>query len=247
MALGSVTGRPAPLGSPIAAGAGYNAGRITALGVNAVAQEEMAVGGIVLCGGRSRRIGRPKQSLPFGSESMLERTVRIVSDVVRPVVVVAAPKQNLPRLPDEVVIARDEQEGLGPLAGLAVGLSVLREQDVGAAYASSCDVPLLSPRFIRRMIELLSGHQMVICRDGRHYHPLAAVYRTDLEETIRRLLAAGRRRPVFLLDECDARVVDAGQMREVDADLDSLQNINTPEEYEAALRRYRALGTGGPA
>ena len=47
-------------------------------------------GGIVLCGGKSTRMGRPKLSLPFGDETMLSRVVRIVSQVVSPVVVVAS-------------------------------------------------------------------------------------------------------------------------------------------------------------
>src|SRR5262245_66061476 len=101
----------------------------------------MRVGGIVLCGGKSSRMGRPKAWLPFGDEVMLQRVVRIVREVVEPVVVVAAPGQDVP-LPPEVEIVRDEVEGRGPLAGLAAGLTAL-EGKVDAAYLSSCDVPFL--------------------------------------------------------------------------------------------------------
>ena len=60
------------------------------------------VGAIVLCGGMSRRMGRPKAWLPFGpDEVMLQRVVRLVREVVGPVVVVAAPEQELPMLPGE--------------------------------------------------------------------------------------------------------------------------------------------------
>jgi molybdenum cofactor guanylyltransferase len=45
-------------------------------------------------------MGRPKLLLPFGNESMLARTVRLVGEVVSPVVVVAAASQQLPKLPD---------------------------------------------------------------------------------------------------------------------------------------------------
>ena len=44
----------------------------------------MNVGGIVLCGGRSRRMGRPKAWLPFAGEVMLPRVVRLLSEVVAP-------------------------------------------------------------------------------------------------------------------------------------------------------------------
>ena len=60
----------------------------------------MRTGGIVLCGGRSSRMGRPKAWLPFGGELMLPRIVRILREVVEPVVVVAASDQEVPPLPE---------------------------------------------------------------------------------------------------------------------------------------------------
>src|SRR6516165_10634403 len=115
------------------------------------------VGGIVLCGGQSSRMGRPKAWLPFGAELMLPRVVRLVSEAVTPVVVVAAPGQDMPPLPPTVEIVRDPEPGRGPLRGLATGLAAL--QGVAAvAYLSSCDVPFLRPAFVRRLIDLLGEH-----------------------------------------------------------------------------------------
>ena len=112
------------------------------------------VGGVVLCGGRSSRMGRPKAWLPFGDELMLPRVVRILRGVVDPVVVVAAPGQDVPPLPPEVEIVRDEVEHRGPLGGLAAGLAAL-DGRADAAYLSACDVPFLRPEFIRRVVEVL--------------------------------------------------------------------------------------------
>lgn len=180
-------------------------------------------------------MGRPKHLLPFGPETMLQRVVRILGEVVSPIAVVAAPNQELPTLPDHVLIARDEREDLGPLAGLAVGLSALRAE-AEAAYASSCDAPLLQPAFVRRMIESLGESDLAIPRDGKYHHPLAAVYRTAIEGDVRHLVDAGRLRPIFLLEQCRARIVDVDDLREVDPELQSLRNTNTPTEYEAVLR-----------
>src|SRR6516225_8543681 len=102
----------------------------------------MSLGAIVVCGGESRRMGRPKAWLPFGSERMLERVVRLVSTAARPVIVVAAPDQELPPLPASVGLARDSVRGKGPLQGLAAGLTALPE-DVELAYATATDVPFL--------------------------------------------------------------------------------------------------------
>src|SRR5437763_10445619 len=100
------------------------------------------VAGIVLCGGQSKRMGKPKAWLPFAGELMLPRVVRLLSEVVRPIVVVAAPDQELPPLPSDVNIVRDEERGRGPLQGLLAGLTAL-EGRADAAYLSSCDVPFL--------------------------------------------------------------------------------------------------------
>src|SRR5947209_8147557 len=109
------------------------------------------VGGVVLCGGRSSRMGRPKAWLPFGDELMLPRVVRVLGGVVDPVVVVAAPGQDVPPLPAGVEVVRDEVEGKGPLGGLAAGLAALAGR-ADAAYLSACDVPFLQADFVRRVI-----------------------------------------------------------------------------------------------
>jgi molybdenum cofactor guanylyltransferase len=195
----------------------------------------MKIGGIVLCGGKSTRMGRAKAMLPFGGELMLQRVARLVHEVVSPIVVVAAMDQELPPLPAWARVVRDEYESLGPLAGLAAGLAALRD-DAEAAYATACDVPLLVPAFIRQVCANLQDDDLVIPRDGAYHHPLAAVYRVGVEPAIRALLAAGRLRPVFLLERTRAREIDVEELRSVDPQLLSLRNTNTLEDYAATLK-----------
>jgi molybdopterin-guanine dinucleotide biosynthesis protein A len=195
----------------------------------------MHVGGIVLCGGQSTRMGRAKAWLPFGAELMLPRVVRLLGAAVAPLVVVAAPEQEVPLLPSEVPIVRDDERGRGPLQGLAAGLRALRGR-ADAVYLSSCDVPFLRPAFVCRLVELLGDQMICVPRVGDHFHPLAAVYRLEVEDTVQRLLAEGRLRPFFLFEAMPTRVVGAGDLAEADPTFQTLRNLNTPEEYEAALR-----------
>jgi molybdopterin-guanine dinucleotide biosynthesis protein A len=187
-------------------------------------------GGIVLCGGRSSRMGRAKAWLPFGDELMLQRIVRVVGEVVSPVVVVAAPGQDVPPLPPGVRIVRDDAEGRGPLQGLAAGLAAL-EGHVDAAFVASCDVPLLTAAFVRAVVESLTADIAVPFTD--RLHPLAAAYRLSVLPDVRELLAANTFRLQALFDRVPTRFLVADQL----PDADSLRNLNTPEEYEAALRR----------
>lgn len=192
------------------------------------------VGGIVLCGGKSSRMGRPKAWLPVGDELMLPRVVRLLAEAVRPIVVVAAPGQDVPSVSSEVRIVRDELEGRGPLQGIAAGLTALRGS-VDAAYVSSCDVPLLCPAFVRRLVGLLGEHAICVPYVEGYHHPLAAVYRVEVIEAVARLLAEDRLRPFFLFQTAPTRVVEAAEVADVDPAFQSLRNLNTPEEYEAAL------------
>lgn len=197
------------------------------------------VGGIVLCGGQSARMGRAKAWLPFAGETMLGRVVRLLSEVVRPIVVVAAPGQEVPPLSADVQLVRDEEKDRGPLEGLAAGLSAL-EGRADAAYLSSCDVPFLRPAFVRRLIELLGDHAICVPRVGDYHHPLAAVYRVHVLATVRRLLSENRFRPFYLFDVVATRVVEAAELADIDPMFHTLRNLNTPQEYEAALREVAA-------
>jgi molybdopterin-guanine dinucleotide biosynthesis protein A len=200
----------------------------------------MRVGGVVLCGGRSSRMGRPKAWLPFGPELMLPRVVRLLGEAVSPVVVVAAPGQDVPPLPPGVAVVRDAEEGHGPLQGLLAGLHALTEK-ADAAYLSSCDVPFLRPAFVRRLIDLLGDAAICVPHVGEYHHPLAAVYHIDVAGAVEKLLGAGRLRPVFLFETVPTRVVTAAELADIDPDCATLRNLNSPQEYEAALREAGAV------
>ena len=187
-----------------------------------------------MCGGKSTRMGVPKATLPFGPETMLQRVVRLLGTVVSPIVVVAAREQSLPLLPDEVVITYDEREQRGPLEGLRAGLKAL-PSSVEFAYITSCDVPLLVPAFVERMVELLGDHDIAVMEIDGFPHPLSAVYRRDTLPHVENLLQNDRLRPVFLFDAVRTRRVRPDEMISVDRELRTLRNLNTREDYLAAL------------
>jgi molybdopterin-guanine dinucleotide biosynthesis protein A len=202
----------------------------------------VTAGGIVLCGGRSTRMGSSKALLPFGSETMLQRVVRLLGTVVSPLVAVAAPGQELPALPSSVSITRDEREGRGPLEGLRAGLKALPAA-VEMAYVTSCDVPLLVPQFVERMVELLGEHDIAVMEIDGFAHPLSAVYRRGTLPHVEALLAADRLRPAFLFDAVKTRRVQPADVASADPQLLTLRNLNTREDYLEALAQ---AGLGGP-
>jgi molybdopterin-guanine dinucleotide biosynthesis protein A len=189
-------------------------------------------------------MGSPKAWLPFGPERMLQRVTRLVGTVARPIVVVAAPDQELPDLPDDVSIVRDPIAGRGPLQGLAAGFQAL-PAPVELVYATATDVPFFEPRWVARLVELIGENDLAIPYIGEYYHPLAALYRkTVVLPVIEGLLRADRLRPIFVVEAVQTRVVDEEEMRAVDPELGTLRNLNHPEDYQRALRDAGLGGEG---
>jgi len=194
-------------------------------------------GALILCGGRSVRMGRDKASLPFGAETLLQRVVRLVAPLVEEIVVVAHAGQDLPALPADVRVVHDEVEDQGPLGGLQAGL---RQATAEALYTTGCDVPFLQPALVELLFGQLGEAQVAVASESGFTHPLAAVYRRTVLPVVERLLAEERRRPIFLYGEVDTVRVEEDTLRRADPDLLSLANLNTPAAYEEALKRLAA-------
>jgi molybdopterin-guanine dinucleotide biosynthesis protein A len=199
----------------------------------------------VLAGGRSSRMGRPKSALEWHGATLLFRTAAVLARAVAgPVVVVRAPGQELPELPDGVETVEDPVEGLGPMQGVAAGLGHLADR-AGAAFVCSTDLPFLHPAYVRGVLRGLDDPavDLVLPTVRGFRQPLAAAYRTGLTALIEAQIAAGNLRPGMLLKHCtavqpdDIALLADPAVAAADPALDSVQNVNTPDEYDRARAR----------
>jgi molybdopterin-guanine dinucleotide biosynthesis protein A len=202
--------------------------------------------GVVLAGGRSSRMGTPKAALEWHGSTLLRRTIGILARATGgPVVVVRAPGQDLPALPASTLVADDPREGKGPVQGIAAGLAALRGR-ADVAFIASTDMPFLHPAFIRRVLRVLGDSETtdVALPLARGYkQPLAAAYRVSLADAAERLVKEDRLRPAFLFEQCAVETLDDAALRQdpvlaaLDPDLDSVLNVNTQADYQAARAR----------
>ena len=223
---------------------------------------DMRAAAVVLAGGRSSRMGSPKAALEWHGSTLLRRTVGVAGrGAGGPAIVVRAPGQPLPALGAGVQVVDDEQEGLGPLQGIAVGLAAARAQGCDAAFVCSTDLPFLHVAFVRAVLRHLdAGTDVVLPHARGHRQPLAAAYATALVDRARALLAAGRLKPAFLFDDCAVTVLDDAALladaglAAADPSLESVVNVNEPDDYRAArsrtapqvvVERFGVLGGGG--
>ena len=192
-------------------------------------------------------MGTPKAALEWHGSTLLRRTVGILARATAgPVVVVRARGQDLPALPKGTIVVDDPREGKGPVQGIAAGLAAL----VGladTAFVTSTDLPFLHPAFVSRVLRVLGapgdGPEVALPVARGYQQPLAAAYRTGLAELTERLVKEDRLRPAFLFAECqverldDATLLADPALAKLDPDLDSVLNVNTPDDYQAARRR----------
>lgn len=180
-------------------------------------------------------MGRSKAWLSFGSEPLLVRVVRCLSTVAAPIVVVRARGQTLPELPNHVFVVDDAAPDRGPLQGLAAGLSVLQTL-VDAAFVSSTDAPFVEPLVIEHLVALRgNSYDLAVPRALGRQHPLAAVYAVGVLPTVEDMLKQDQLRMMDLVKRLHTRVVEEDELRRIDPTLRFLMNINTPEDYAAAL------------
>lgn len=202
----------------------------------------MRLGAIILAGGRSTRMGQPKESLPFAGDTLLGRACRTLLTCTTPVLVVKRDAaQPLPPLPAGVEVTTDATPDAGPLAALATGLQSLADQHgfgaADAAFVCACDQPFLTQAAVRGLADRLGDAPLVMPRIGGRLQPLGAIYRLAVRPHVEALLASATRTPRTLAELPGVRVLDDSELRAFDAELLAWVNVNTVLELEAAMAR----------
>jgi molybdopterin-guanine dinucleotide biosynthesis protein A len=189
-------------------------------------------------------MGTAKAGLEWHGSTLLRRTLGVLArSVDGPLLVVRGAGQPLPKIPSQVEVIDDPEQGRGPLQGIAAGLAALAGR-AHAAFICSTDLPFLHPAFVRRVLTALTDDLDVVLPVARGYpQPLAAAYRTALAPLVAKLVAAGELRLILLFSRCatlrmdDAELLADPLLARVDPALDSVINVNSPDEYQAARRR----------
>jgi molybdenum cofactor guanylyltransferase len=185
--------------------------------------------GVILAGGKSRRMGKPKEMLEISGQTLLERTCLLLLETVGSCLVVSNNKEHSKILPDTVPVYPDKFPEQGPLGGIATGMFYSQNQRI---LVVACDMPLLTQETISFITEqsgnMEAEFDVLLPSWGGRQHPLCAVYHRRLYPVIEQLLSQGNRRIFNLLQTVKVKNVD---MTPISA-YDVFYNMNTPEEYE---------------
>jgi len=190
---------------------------------------EEPVSAIILAGGQSRRMGKNKALLPVHGQPLILWIAQRLKPLTQDIIVVARSEEPYTSLGLSVTL--DRWAGIGPLAGLHAGLMAAANP---WAFVLACDMPLVSPKLLRFLLELREEDTDVVmpCVGGRE-EPLHALYRKETcLPAVEEVIARDQRRLISFLPHVRVRYVEETTLRTVDPELLSFLNVNTAEEWE---------------
>jgi len=191
---------------------------------------------VILAGGKSSRMGRPKALLLFDNEPLIVHIARALTRLFAETVVVAAPGQELPPL--QATLVRDEVPHQGPVGGIYYGLRAAKRN---FCFVTSCDTAFLNLSLISYLLSQISDCDVVVPYWQERFQPLHAVYRKSVLPLVKEQLDRGELRPIFLYEKVRTRKIDEDEIRHFDPQGLSFLNMNTPEDYESALKRWQEV------
>ena len=188
------------------------------------------VTGIVLAGGKSRRMGTDKAQLAWKEGTLLSAAVEKLAGLCREIIVVGAKRS----LPYSVVWTADRVVGAGPLAGLEAGLTAASFDET---LVLACDMPLVSVAFLQTLSSSATAADVVVPRHAGGYEPLCAWYRRSAcLPAARQLLQAGNARMQSLLPLVRTVAISADKNGyDGIAPETFFFNVNTKADYERAM------------
>jgi molybdopterin-guanine dinucleotide biosynthesis protein A len=192
------------------------------------------VAGIVLAGGKSRRMGRDKRFLEVDGQRLVDRTAATLQGLFRETIIVAAePEPMLEELNLRIVC--DRIPGAGSLGGLYTGLM---EVHAPRACVVACDMPFLSPALLEWMARRNPEADIVMAKLATGLQPMHAVYGKRCLAEIDTMLQAGELKAQRLVQRpgLAVSVIEESELRPLDADLLSFLNLNTPADLELARK-----------
>ena len=199
--------------------------------VNAVTNGDVT--GIILAGGRSRRLGRDKAVEPLGGQPLIRRVIERVEAVTADIVVVVADAVRGNDLPLDVRhrVVWDVYPGKGSLGGIFSGLSAAKS-DWGLVVA--CDMPFLNRQLLEYMLSRREDFDAVVPLPGAYPEPTHALYSKACLPHIEARLRANDLKISRFYHEVRVNYLTEEAITRYDPELRSFFNINSPDDLAKA-------------
>jgi molybdenum cofactor guanylyltransferase len=193
---------------------------------------------IILAGGSSSRMGKNKALLPLpGNQAItfVEHLVSILEACCSETLIVARDQAHATDYAfPGVRVTFDETPGIGPLMGLYSGLNAV---NTARALVVAVDLPCVQHALLSFLLsQPLSTDSLLVPLVHNVPQVLLAIYPRSVLPIIKEQLLQGRRDLRCLLEVAPVQFVKESQLRQIDPQLRSFVNINTPEELRQMLK-----------
>ncbi|MGB8540548.1 MAG: molybdenum cofactor guanylyltransferase [Candidatus Acidiferrales bacterium] len=191
------------------------------------------VGGYVLAGGKSSRMGRDKALLEINGEPLIVRAARLVQSALGDPVVIAS---TFGYEPLGLKMVADDFPGYGPLGGIATALHV---STTPWSLVIACDLPYLTKPWLEYLIEraLRSVADAVVPMNVRGPEPLCAMYHKNAEARIRAAVEGGVRKVTDSFANLCVEHVEPSEWKGFASGGALFKNVNSPADYKEAKAR----------
>ena len=191
---------------------------------------------VILAGGVGSRLGKEKSLIEFGGRPLIQWSVEKLALLVEDVVVVARGPEQAGLLEDlipDASIACDSVSGYGPVAGLAAGMELARNEYV---LAIGCDLPFLNVDVVNILFEQAQGWDAAVpMRENGMIEPLHSVYKRDaLHSACQNAIEHGERKIRLPLSMLRVKCVSVELLKNPDPELLTFFNLNTREDLDLA-------------
>ncbi len=200
------------------------------------------ISGIVLAGGKSRRMGCDKRNLDWDGERLLDSICWLMGELFSEVIMVTAvPDYNIQGLP--VRLVTDEIPGCGSIGGLYTGLLHAENHQ---CFVVACDMPYLKKDIIIRLCQMNSLADIVVVRLLQGIQPLHARYSKRCLPVLDEMMHSGKLSIQGILQDSrlTSLIVDETDVIDLDPQLKTFMNVNTPSDWELA-RKIKKNRTDG--
>ena len=203
---------------------------------------ETEVTGILLAGGKSRRMGEDKRHLVVGEQTLLERGLAVLHSIFQEVLVVIA--QDSPPLGVDARVVRDLVPDCGSLGGLYSGLM---QATTPWVFVVACDMPFLNQAVIAQFTSRRATADIVMAKLDARLHPMHALYGKQCLPVLEQMIGARQLKIQEMVSQLSLRVryVTEADLVTIDPSWRSFYNVNTLADLEAArslLARTPHLG-----
>lgn len=191
--------------------------------------------GVLLAGGKSRRMGQDKRFLDLQGRSLLDRSLSTMKEIFQEVLIVVAQPLDAKAVPGAQVVT-DKIPNSGSLGGLLTGLFYAR---YSRTFVAACDMPFLNKDVIHFMAQCEPSSDIVVGNLLQGPQPMHGFYSKRCLPFLEERAKAQdlKIQKLFEVSSLSVHLIPEEDLSRLDPNLLSFVNVNTPADLEFS-RKY---------